>query len=84
MFPHGAWKRLRKCHDEMGWIMSKLIPFVRTVSQAERVIDLLAANGLKRGENGLRVIMMCEVPSNAIWLSSSWSTLTASLSALTI
>ena len=39
---------------------------MRTVSQAKRVIDLLAANGLKRGENGLRVIMMCEVPSNAI------------------
>ena len=43
-----------------------MIPFVRTISQAERVVDLLAKHGLKRGENGLRLIMMCEVPSNAI------------------
>lgn len=58
---------LKKVRDEMGLDnVEIMIPFVRTVSQAERVIDLLAANGLKRGENGLRVIMMCEVPSNAI------------------
>jgi pyruvate,water dikinase len=43
-----------------------MIPFVRTLGQAEKVIALLAKYGLKRGENGLRVIMMCEVPSNAI------------------
>ncbi len=43
-----------------------MVPFVRTLSQARSVIELLAKNGLKRGENGLRVIMMCEVPSNAI------------------
>jgi pyruvate,water dikinase len=43
-----------------------MIPFVRTLKQAARVVDLLAANGLKRGENGLRLIMMCEVPSNAV------------------
>ncbi|MBG3011925.1 phosphoenolpyruvate synthase [Proteus faecis] len=43
-----------------------MIPFVRTVRQAEEVIDELAANGLKRGENGLKVIMMCEIPSNAL------------------
>jgi pyruvate,water dikinase len=43
-----------------------MVPFVRTLGQAEKVINLLAKNGLKRGENGLRVIMMCEVPSNAI------------------
>jgi pyruvate,water dikinase len=42
------------------------VPFVRTLGQAEKVINLLAKNGLKRGENGLRIIMMCEVPSNAI------------------
>jgi pyruvate,water dikinase len=39
---------------------------VRTVNQAKKVIDLMAQNGLKRGENGLKVVMMCEVPSNAI------------------
>ena len=43
-----------------------MVPFVRTVRQAERVVKLLAENGLVRGENGLRLIMMCEVPSNAI------------------
>lgn len=43
-----------------------MIPFVRTVSEAKRVIELLAQNGLKRGENGLKVIMMCELPTNAL------------------
>ncbi len=43
-----------------------MIPFVRTLEEAEQVIDLLAKYGLKRGENGLRVIMMCELPSNAL------------------
>ncbi|MFC5460961.1 phosphoenolpyruvate synthase [Massilia niabensis] len=59
-----AMKRVR---EEMGLTNVELmIPFVRTLGQAEKVIDLLAKYGLKRGENGLRVIMMCEVPSNAI------------------
>ena len=43
-----------------------MIPFVRTVAEAKRVIELLALNGLKRGENGLKVIMMCELPTNAL------------------
>jgi pyruvate,water dikinase len=43
-----------------------MIPFVRTVDEAREVIDVLEKNGLKRGENGLRIIMMCELPSNAI------------------
>jgi pyruvate,water dikinase len=43
-----------------------MIPFVRTTKEAAAVIDLLAKHGLKRGENGLRVIMMCELPSNAL------------------
>jgi pyruvate,water dikinase len=43
-----------------------MIPFVRTVGEAKEVIELLAKNGLKRGENGLRVIMMCELPTNAL------------------
>jgi pyruvate,water dikinase len=43
-----------------------MIPFVRTLDEAKAVIDIMAANGLKRGENGLRIIMMCEIPSNAL------------------
>ena len=43
-----------------------MVPFVRTVTEAKEVIDLLARNELERGSNGLRVIMMCEIPSNAI------------------
>jgi pyruvate,water dikinase len=43
-----------------------MIPFVRTLGEAEAVIEILAENGLKRGENGLKVIMMCELPSNAL------------------
>ena len=59
-----ALKRVRK---DMGLTnVEIMIPFVRTLKQAEKVIGLLAENGLKRGENGLRVIMMCEVPSNAV------------------
>lgn len=53
--------------NEMGLTNVKLmIPFVRTVNEASGVIDLLAENGLRRGENGLEVIMMCEIPSNAL------------------
>ena len=60
-------RAVRKVRDEMGlvncWIM---IPFVRTLDEGRKVIEVLEANGLKRGENGLKVIMMCEVPSNAL------------------
>jgi pyruvate,water dikinase len=59
-----AMKRVR---NDMGLTNVELmVPFVRTLGQAEQVVELLAKNGLKRGENGLRLIMMCEVPSNAI------------------
>jgi pyruvate,water dikinase len=58
---------MRFVRDDMGLTNVKLmIPFVRTVAEAEGVIDLLAANGLQRGDNGLEVVMMCEVPSNAV------------------
>ncbi|MGB3325380.1 MAG: phosphoenolpyruvate synthase, partial [Mycolicibacterium fortuitum] len=58
---------LRRVRDEMGLTNVKImIPFVRTVAEGAAVIDLLAANGLRRGENGLEVVMMCEVPSNAL------------------
>jgi len=53
--------------DEMGLTnLEVMVPFTRTVGEAEAVVNLLAENGLKRGENGLRVIMMCEIPSNAL------------------
>ena len=53
--------------DEMGLTnVQVMIPFVRTVAEAEGVIALLAEHGLRRGENDLKVIMMCEVPSNAV------------------
>ena len=58
---------VKKVRDQMGltncWIM---IPFVRTLDEGRKVINVLARNGLVRGENGLKVIMMCEVPSNAL------------------
>ena len=58
---------LKRVRETMGLTNVKvMIPFVRTLEQARRVTELLAANGLKRGDNGLEVIMMCEVPSNAI------------------
>jgi len=58
---------LKKVRNEMGFTnVAIMIPFVRTVDEAKAVIDLLEQNGLKRGENELKVIMMCEVPSNAL------------------
>lgn len=58
---------LRLVRDEMGLTNVKvMIPFVRTLGEAEGVIDLLGQNGLRRGENDLQVVMMCEVPSNAV------------------
>jgi pyruvate,water dikinase len=60
-------KALRKVRDEMGLTnVEIMVPFVRTVQEARQVIELLASNGLERGVNGLRVIMMCEIPSNAL------------------
>lgn len=58
---------MKKARDELGYTNIELmVPFVRTLEEAKAVIDLLAEHGLKRGENGLRLIMMCEIPSNAI------------------
>ena len=58
---------LRYVRNEMGLTnVQIMVPFVRTVGQAQRVVDLLAQYGLKRGENGLKIIMMCEIPSNAL------------------
>jgi len=59
-----AVKRVR---NDMGLTnVEIMIPFVRTVDQAKAVVDELARQGLKRGENGLKIIMMCEIPSNAL------------------
>ncbi len=60
-------RALKRVRNEMGLTnVEIMVPFVRTLGEASQVIDLLAENGLARGENGLRVIMMCELPSNAI------------------
>jgi pyruvate,water dikinase len=58
---------MRRVRQDMGLTnVEVMVPFVRTLGQAKKVTELLAAQGLKRGENGLKIIMMCEVPSNAI------------------
>lgn len=58
---------LRKVRNDMGLRnVEIMIPFVRTVAQGKEVIDLLAENGLKRGEDGLKIIMMSELPTNAL------------------
>ncbi len=60
-------RAMRKVRDEMGLTNVELmVPFVRTLGEASQVIDILGQFGLKRGENGLRIIMMCELPSNAL------------------
>lgn len=60
-------RAVKRVREEMGldnlWVM---IPFVRTLGEGRKVLDVLAQNGLKQGDNGLKVIMMCEVPSNAL------------------
>jgi len=60
-------RAIKKVREDMGFSNVELmVPFVRTVGEAKQVVDLLAENGLKRGENGLRIIMMCELPANAL------------------
>ncbi len=58
---------MKQVRDVMGFTNVELmIPFVRTIDEAKAVTDIMAKNGLKRGDNGLRLIMMCEIPSNAL------------------
>ncbi len=58
---------IRSVRDDMGLTnVEVMVPFVRTVGEAREVVDILARNGIVRGENGLRLIMMCEIPSNAL------------------
>ncbi len=60
-------RAIKRVREEMGLVnVEIMIPFVRTLEEAEQVIALLKKNGLERGVNGLRVIMMCELPSNAL------------------
>ena len=60
-------RALKRVRDELGFTNVELmVPFVRTLEEADRVLKLLAKNGLKRGRNKLRVIMMCEIPSNSL------------------
>jgi pyruvate,water dikinase len=60
-------RALKRVRDEMGLTnVQIMVPFVRTLLEAKTVTDLLADNGLKRGENGLKHIMMCELPTNAL------------------
>ena len=64
-------RALRKVRDDMGLTnVEVMVPFVRNVEEAARTVSLLADNGLKRGVNGLKVIMMCEIPSNALLADS--------------
>jgi len=58
---------LCRVRNDMGLVnVQVMVPFVRTLGQAKRVVELLAQHGLRRGDNGLKLIMMCEVPSNAL------------------
>jgi len=58
---------LKRVREDMGLTnVQVMVPFVRTLAQAKRVTELLAAKGLRRGENELKLIMMCEIPSNAV------------------
>ena len=60
-------RALKRVREEMGLTnVQVMVPFVRTLKEAEQVTGLLAANGLARGQNGLKVIMMCELPTNAL------------------
>ena len=74
-------RAMKKVRDEMGLTNVELmVPFVRTVTETKKVIDLLAYNGLKRGHNGLRIVMMCEIPRMRSSPTSSSSISTVSRS----
>jgi len=60
-------RAIRRVRDDMGLAnVQVMVPFVRTVAEGRRVVELLASHGLERGRNGLKVIMMCELPTNAL------------------
>ena len=60
-------RAMRRVRNDLGLTnVEIMVPFVRTVEEATAVVTLLGENGLKRGENGLRIVMMCEIPSNVL------------------
>jgi pyruvate,water dikinase len=60
-------RALRRVRGDMGLAnVQVMVPFVRTVDEGRRVVELLATHGLRRGDNGLKIIMMCELPTNAL------------------
>ena len=60
-------RALKRVREDMGLVnVQVMVPFVRTVDEGRRVVELLASHGLRRGENGLKLIMMCELPTNAL------------------
>jgi pyruvate,water dikinase len=64
-------RALRRVREDMGLTnVQVMVPFVRTVDEGRRVVELLAENGLRRGADGLKVIMMCELPTNALLASA--------------
>ncbi len=61
------WRAMKQVREGMGYTnVEIMVPFVRSLAEAEAVTGLLAANGLTRGANGLKYIMMCELPTNAL------------------
>ena len=64
-------RAMKKVRDEMGLTNVRImIPFCRTAEEGKRVLDIMATNGLRRGENGLEVFVMCEIPSNVFEAAS--------------
>ncbi|MEM9602991.1 MAG: phosphoenolpyruvate synthase [Pseudomonadota bacterium] len=64
---HMECEAMKRVREDMGFSNVELmVPFVRTVAEGQRVLDVMAAQGLRKGENGLRVVMMCELPTNAV------------------
>jgi pyruvate,water dikinase len=60
-------RALKRVREDMGLTnVQVMVPFMRTLAEARNVLELLAANGVRRGDNGLQVIMMCELPTNAL------------------
>ena len=64
---HMECEAMKRVREDMGYSNVELmVPFVRTVDEGQRVLDVMAEQGLKKGDNGLRVVMMCELPTNAV------------------
>jgi len=69
---HMECEAMKRVREDMGYSNVELmVPFVRTVDEGQRVLDVMAEQGLKKGDNGLRVVMMCELPTNACSVGST-------------